>query len=387
MPNITVTPIAFHTAEVNAFIKFAWKIYKDDPNWVPPLMIDMKKRLNPDKDPFFTIATMQLFMAYQNGTPVGRIAAIENRLAMQVHQNKTGFFGYFECINNQEVANALFDAAENWLRARGLNMVQGPANPSINHEYGLLIDGFDDPPRLMMTYNPPYYINLIKNAQYQEAQELYAYKLDAANVDDNPKLPRIAKAAAQRYNVSIRPINLKNLKQDLSIIKAIYNEAWEKNWGAVPMTNEEIDALANDLKPLVEPNLAVFAEIEGKPVGFILAVPDYNYIFKQMNGSLFPFNFIKLYTQKKNIKWVRIIIMGVLPQYRRRGIDAVMYQHVIETSRKMGILYGEASWILESNVMMNRAAQTVLNGTVYKKYMAYEKQLHINANATGVTPV
>ena len=326
-------------------------------------------------------------MAYQNGTPVGRIAAIENRLAMQVHQNKTGFFGYFECINNQEVANALFDAAENWLRARGLNMVQGPANPSINHEYGLLIDGFDDPPRLMMTYNPPYYINLIKNAQYQEAQELYAYKLDAANVDDNPKLPRIAKAAAQRYNVSIRPINLKNLKQDLSIIKAIYNEAWEKNWGAVPMTNEEIDALANDLKPLVEPNLAVFAEIEGKPVGFILAVPDYNYIFKQMNGSLFPFNFIKLYTQKKNIKWVRIIIMGVLPQYRRRGIDAVMYQHVIETSRKMGILYGEASWILESNVMMNRAAQTVLNGTVYKKYMAYEKQLHINANATGVTPV
>ncbi|OWY21830.1 hypothetical protein C7N43_28640 [Sphingobacteriales bacterium UPWRP_1] len=375
MSQVIVKPIAFHTKEVMEFIKFPWKIYKGDVNWVPPLIMDMKKRMNPDKDPFFKIAEMQLFMAYRNGEAVGRIAAIKNNLSMEYQNNKLGYWGYFECINDQEVANTLFRTAENWLRERGLDRVQGPANPSSNHEYGLLTEGFDDSPRLMMTYNPPYYEQLIENDHYGVAQVLLAYKLDRNSVDGNPKFPRIAQIAAKRNNVTLRPVNLKKMKEDLAIIKDIYNKAWEKNWGFVPMTNDEIDALAEDLKPLVVPELALFAEIEGRAVGFILAVPDYNFIFKQMNGHLFPFNFLKLYTQRKKIKWLRIIIMGVLPEYRQRGIDAVMYYDIVKRGREMGMEYGEASWILESNTMMTRSAERVLNGTAYKKYRVYEKAL------------
>jgi len=375
MSSVIIYPVAFHTKEVNDFIKFAWKIYKNDPYWVPPLMMDMKKRLNPDKDPFFKFAEMQLFLAYKGGEIVGRIAAIHNKLANEYQQNKKGYFGYFECTDDQEVADELLKTSEKWLSEKGLTVAHGPANPSSNHEYGLLTEGFDDSPRLMMTYNPPYYEQLIENSGYQTVHVLLAYKMDTNTVENNPKFTRVAKIAAERYKVTLRPINLKKLKEELTIIKAIYNKAWEKNWGFVPMTDAEIDDMAKDLEPLAVPDLALFAEIDGKAVGFILAVPDYNFIFKQMNGTLFPFNFLKLYTQRKYIKWIRIIIMGVMPEYRNRGIDSVMYHAIIVNSRKMGIEFGEGSWILESNVMMNRAAAIVLNGEVYKRYKVFEKSI------------
>ncbi len=363
--------------ELNTFIYFAWEVYKGNPYWVPPMLMDIRKTLNKTKNAFFQRAEMQLFMAYEGDRPVGRIAAIKNDLHNETHKDKTGFFGFFECINKQEVANILLDAARQWLKERGMDYVIGPANPSINHEFGLLTEGFDDSPRLMMTYNPPYYITLLENYGFKNVKNLLAYKIDQQHVLDNPQFGRIANAVRQRTGIKVRSINMKKIKEEVKLVKEIYNAAWRDpdfggyNWNAIPLTDAEIAELAEVLVPLANPDLVIFGEIGDKVVAFALCMPDYNYIFKQMNGRLFPFNFIKLFTQRKKIEWARIIILGVLPEYQRRGLDAVMYREIVERSRKIGIKYGEASWILEDNLPMRRAAEEVMSGTVYKKYAAF----------------
>ena len=359
---------------VEKFIQFAWSIYKGDPHWVPPMLMDIRKLLNP-KNSFFDIAQMQLFMAERNGQPVGRIAAIQNNLHNQTHDEKVGFFGFFECVSDQEVANALLDAATDWLRKRGLTDILGPASPSINHEYGLLADGFDDAPRLMMTYNPPYYMNLLEGYGLKVLKKLNAYKLVTAEVMKAPKLLRISDAVRERSKVQIRSINMKKLPSEVELVKYLFNEGWEKNWGAIPFTDKEIDELAAGLKQIADPELIYFAEVDGKPVGFALVMRDYNYIFKQMNGRLFPFNFLKLFTQKKKIEWVRIILLGILPAFRGRGLDSVLYHEAALRAHKLGIPYGEASWILEDNLPMVKAAEDVLGGEKYKVYHVYGKAL------------
>jgi hypothetical protein len=382
MSSIIIKPINPDSSrELDRFIKFAWKVYEGNPYWVPPLLMDIRKTLNPRKSAFFKSAQMQMFVAEQNGEIVGRIAAIKNDIHNQTHKDKTGFFGFFECLNDQAVANALFDAAKVWLQERGMNAIIGPANPSINHEFGLLIEGFDDPPRLMMTYNPPYYIQLIENYGFKNVKNLLAFKIDQDSVLSNPKLSRVADAVRERSGIQVRPINMKDMKNEVNIIKDIYNAAWRDpqfggyNWGAIPLTDAEIDELAETLKPLADPEMLIFGYIKDKPVAFALCMPDYNYIFKQMNGRLFPFNFIKLFTQRKKIEWARIIILGILPEYQGRAYDSVMYHEVVMRSRKRGIKYGEASWIIEDNYPMVRAAEEVMSGVCYKKYAAYKIEL------------
>ncbi len=378
MSNILIKPINTDSSrELDAFIGFAWKVYEGNPYWVPPLWMDIRKTLNPRKNAFFHNAQMQLFVAECNGSIVGRIAAIKNDLHNQTHGDKAGFFGFFECFNDQTVANALFDTAKKWLAERGMNTMIGPANPSINHEFGLLIEGFDDSPRIMMTYNPEYYINLIENYGFDKAKNLLAFKIDQQHVLDNPKFSRTADAVRKRSNIEIRSANFKQMKQEVQLIKEIYNAAWRDpqfggyNWGAIPLTDAEMDELAATLKPLADPDLIVFGSVAGKTMCFALCLPDYNYILRQMNGRLFPFNFLKLFTQRKKIEWARIIILGVLPEYQGRGYDAVLYHEIVTRSRKRGLKYGEASWILEDNFPMVRAAQEVMSGTVYKKYAVY----------------
>lgn len=357
--------------DLMTFIKFQWEIYKNDPYWVPPLLMDRIKLLDKNKNPFFKHADAEYFLAYKNGKLSGRIAAIVNHTHNEIHNDKIGFFGFFECFNDQEVANALFDKVKLWLRERGMNVMRGPANPSSNDEYGMLIDGFEDSPRLLMTYNPKYYIDLCENYGFKKAKDLFAYKLETEKVMSSDKLRRVAEIARQRSKLHIRELDMKNFNHDLELVKYVYNKAWAPNWGFVPMTDEEIDHMAKDLKQLVEPSLVLFGEIDGKTVGFALVLLDYNYIFKQMNGKLFPFNFLKLFTQKKKIKWCRIIILGVIPEYQRKGLDAVFYWEIVNRAANIGIYLGEASWILEDNEMMNRGAET-MNGEVYKKYRIYD---------------
>ena len=356
------------------FIKFQWKIYQGDKNWVPPLIMDRKKILSKEKNPFFKHSEAEYFLAERDGELVGRIAAIKNDLHNKYHNDKVGFFGFFECINDQEVANTLFDTAKDWLKNKGLDAMRGPANPSSNDEYAMLLEGFDDEPRILMTYNPKYYLELCDNYGFVKAKDLYAYKLENKKVVGSEKLKRVAQLAQKRNELKITQLNMKEFNADVEKVKFVYNKAWAPNWGFVPMTDEELDAMAKDLKPLAEPSLVLFGEIKGNLVGFALVLLDYNYIFKQMNGKLFPTGIIKLFTQKKKIKWCRIITLGVIPEYQKRGLDAVFYWEIVNRAHKLGIDLGEASWILEDNAMMNRGAE-VMNGNLYKKYRIYEKKI------------
>ncbi|MGA7836777.1 MAG: hypothetical protein WB996_02345 [Ignavibacteriaceae bacterium] len=360
--------------DLMTFIKFPWKIYKDDPNWVPPLLMDKKKILNKEKNPFFQHAEAEYFLAERDGELVGRIAAVKNDLHNKYHNDNVGFFGFFECINDQQVANKLFDTAKDWLKAKGFSQMRGPANPSSNDEYAMLLEGFDDPPRLLMTYNPKYYLDLCENYGLKKAKDLYAYKLENKKVMSSEKLKRVAEIAQKRSGIKVTQLDMKNFDKELEKVKYVYNKAWAPNWGFIPMTDAELDAMAKDLKPLVEPSLVLFGEIKGELVGFALVMLDYNYIFKKINGRLFPFGFLKLFTEKKKIKWSRIITLGIVPEFQKKGLDAVFYWDIVNRAHKIGIDLGEASWILEDNEMMNRGAE-VMKGEIYKKYRVYEKDI------------
>jgi GNAT superfamily N-acetyltransferase len=360
--------------ELMQFIKLPWKIYKDDPNWVPHLLMDRKKILDKKKNPFFEHAEAEYFLAELNGELAGRIAAIKNDLHLKYHNGNEGFFGFFECIDNQEVANALFDAARNWLKKKGISKMLGPANPSSNDEWGMLINGFDDPPRLLMTYNPEYYLKLCDNYGFTKAKDLYAYRLDSDRVLSSEKLVRGQEIVRKRSGLVISELNMKNFEKELEKVKYVYNKAWAPNWGFVPLTESEIDAMAKDLKQLAEPRLVLFGEVNGQLVGFALVLLDYNQIFKKMNGRLFPFGFLKLLTQKKKITWARVITLGIIPEYQKRGLDTVFYYEIVKRAAEQGIFTGEASWILEDNEMMNRGAE-LMNGIRYKEYRIYEKKI------------
>ncbi len=357
-----------------AFLKFAWEIYKGDSYWVPPLFIEKMKILNKEKNPFFKNADMEMFFAYRGDNIVGRIAAIKNDTHIKVHGENIGFFGFFECKNDREAAHKLFDAAKDWLKNKGLSAMRGPANPSSNDEYGLLIKGFDDSPRLMMTYNPEYYIGLIEDYGFTKAKDLYAYRIYNEEMSKSDKLFRVAEIARKRTGIKINQIDMKNFKAELEKVKYVYNKAWAPNWGFIPMTDDEIDNLAKDLKPLVEESLVLFGEINGETVGFALVMLDFNELFKDFNGRLFPFNFIKLLTKRKKISWARTITLGIIPEHQKKGLDAVFYSEIIHRAAKIGIFKGEASWILEDNEMMKRGAE-VMNGEIYKIYRIYQKDI------------
>jgi hypothetical protein len=370
---LTIRPIDLtKKAEREAFIRFPWKIYAGDPHWVAPLLMDMRDKLNVQKHPFFTFGSLQCWMAYRGNEPVGRIAAADNPRYNEVHGGKTGFCGFFESIDDQAVANKLFDTARSWLVQRGLTVMHGPASPSSNYDYGLLVEGFDDAPRVLMTYNPAYYVRLWENYGFKKAMGLLAYRLDRDKVLTNEKFLRVKDIARERSRITTRPFNLKDLNNEIKLVKKIYNGAWEKNWGFVPMTDGELDALAKELKMVLEPKLFHFVLNEqGEAVGLAMALLDYNFVLQQVNGRLFPFNFLKFFTQKKKIKWMRVVLLGLLPEYRNKGIDAVLYHELIKNGMELGLERAEASWILEDNPGMNRGLQ-VVNGEVYKRYNIYE---------------
>jgi GNAT superfamily N-acetyltransferase len=361
-------------SDLMAFIKLPWSIYKNDPNWVPHLISERKQILDKQKNPFFEHAEAEYFLAYKNGVLSGRIAAIKNDLFNKHHENNAGFFGFFESFNDQQVANALFDKAKEWMKSKGLKEILGPANFSSNDEWAMLLEGFDDPPRILMPYNPKYYLDLCENYGFRKIKDLYAYKLESDKVFSSDKLRRVQQIARDRYKLKIRSLNMKDFKHELENVKYVYNKAWAPNWGFVPMTDAEIDAMAKELKSLVEPSLVLFGEIEGELIGFALVMPDYNEIIIKMNGRLFPFNFIKIFTQRKKIKWSRIITLGIIPEHQKKGLDSVFYWEIVNRAKKLGILLGEASWVLEDNEMMNRGAQ-VMNGEVYKKYRVYSLKI------------
>lgn len=367
--SLTVRPVRTK-ADEKKFIDFLYDHYRDDRNFAPPLRMDRRKLIDRAKNPFYRHAEMEMFIAEREGVMVGRIAGIVNYHHNKEHSDKVGFFGFFECRKDQEAANALLDAARDFVRFKGMDQLRGPANPSVNDEYGLLIEGFDSPAVVLMTYNPPYYMDLFEAYGLRKIKDLYAWLLSQETVYTD-KMKRANEIVRQRSGVSIRTIDMKDFAAEVKRIKEVYNLAWEKNWGEVPMTDAEFDALAADLKQVVEPELVLIAEVKGKIIGFGLSLPDINQALKyNRNGGLLG-GLWHLATKKKRIDLVRIIVLGVIEEYRNTGAAGLLFYETARRAKALGYKYGEASWVLEDNVMMNRASEA-MQGKLYKKYRIYQ---------------
>lgn len=352
------------------FITLPWDIYKNDPNWVPPLVQDIKKKLNKKSNPFFEHSIAQFFIAYRDSIPLGRIASIIDYNHIHFHQEQVGFFGMFECHDNYRCAEKLLDAARGWLANRDILFMRGPMNLCMNDECGFLLEGFDSPPVIMMTYNPEYYLDMMERYGLEKAKDLYAF-LNEGIVQTPERLEKIAERVREKYNVTIRPLNMKKLKDEVAKIKTIYNAAWEKNWGFVPMTEKEMDYLAADLRKIVLPELVLFAEISGEPVGIAVTVPNFNEALIHISGHLDPLSIVKLLIYRKKIKGIRSLIMGMLKEYRVTGIPVLLFMETAKAARKLGFEWCETSWNLEDNHLINKFDETI-GGRLYKKYRIYE---------------
>jgi len=339
---------------------------------------DVVDLLSRAKNPFFEHAEAEYFVAERDGALVGRIAAIVNRLHNEFHHDKVGFFGFFETINDQTVADRLFDTAATWLRKRGLDTMRGPASFSTNDESGVLVDGFETPPVLMMPHNPRYYLDLLERAGFTKAKDLLVYQ---GGSEEHPvpvpeRLARATDLIRQRMGLTVRPLRMSDFAAEVERIKVLYNLCWERNWGFVPMTDHEIDHLAKQFKPVVVPELAPFLEKDGKPVGFALALPDLNVVFrKNRSGGMFPAVLKLLWALKtRKIRRLRILLLGIIPEYRGKGFDAILYHWIWTTGAKFRIYWGEAGWILEDNAAMN-AGLIKMGFTVYKTYRLLDRPL------------
>ncbi|MGC4005975.1 MAG: GNAT family N-acetyltransferase [Pirellulales bacterium] len=332
------------------FMEFAWTLYADDPHWIPPPRDNQREMLNYKHSAFYIENRIQTFLALRGEQVVGRIAAIVNFGHNRRFKEERGFFGFFESIDDEAVAGAMFDAAKKWLREQGQTTLRGPVNPSLNHEVGLLVDAFDKSPFFMMTYNKPYYEKLLLSTGLTKTQDLFAYYGHVnmlAGLDK--KLQYIIDASCDRFNVVIRPMSRKTFDQDLKAFVNIYNSSLVKTWGFVPFSEAEGKHLAVGLKQLLVPELVLFAEIDGKPVGFCAALLDYNPRIKKIDGKLFPFGFLRLLWNKRAIKNLHIISTNVIPEYQSWGIGLVLLNGLIPKVMEWGMQEAEFSWVLESN--------------------------------------
>ena len=362
---------------LGSFIDFPHDLYKGDPNYVPELYIAQRDMLTPGKHPFHDHSKVQLFLAYdQHDQVCGRIAAILNNNHNAYNQATDGFFGFFDCINDQAIANALFKAAEEWLKAQGVNSSIGPVNFSTNETCGLLIQGYDSPPVVMMPYNFPYYLQLIEGAGYSKKVDLLAYDVPYATHNDRSvKLLDTLQARLKRSNITIRKINVKDFKNEAAKLREVYNAAWDQNLGFVPMTEKEFDHMAKDLKLILNPEFCLVAEQGDRFVGFALGLPDLNQVLRKVKrGRLLPFGIFKILFGLKKIDWLRVLTLGVISDYRKLGIEACLYGLIIRNALANNIKGAECSWMLEDNFLMNNAIEAI-NGTVSKKYRLFEKSI------------
>lgn len=362
--------------ELASFIDFPHDLYKGDSNYVPELHIAQKDLLTPGKHPFHDHSQVELFLAYDGNEIKGRIAAIMNNNHNKFKNARDGFFGFFDVVNDNTIAALLLKEAEKWLKEKGANTMVGPVNPSTNEACGLLVEGYDTPPVAMMTYNKPYYSDLLAAAGLVKQTDLLAYDLPTSTVDK--RTIQLKEALLRRLNnsgVTIRKVNLKNFNADVEKILEVYNTAWAENTGFVPMTEKEFKYLAKDLKMILDKDFCLLAEHNGKVVGFALAIPDINQVLiKIKRGRLLPTGIVKLLFGKSKINYVRVLALGVVEGYRKMGIEACFYADIIQQAAAKNIRGGEASWILENNELMN-AGLIKLNAKVYKRYRILQKAI------------
>lgn len=373
---IQIQPLARSRAGIRRFLEVPYGLYAHDPCWVAPLLYDLRKVFT-DANPLFTHAEMQLWVAVRDGVDVGRVAALLDHEHLRVHQDGTVFFGFFESVPEAAVTRDLFAAVRTWARARGAKRLVGPANPTANDECGLLVKGFDTPPLFMMPYNPAYYVDLLDGEGFRKAKDLLAFYVDIAR-SPLDRLGRIAAKTRRRHpELTFRPVRRKTLDADLAKVKEVYNEAWEENWGFVPMTDAEVNFLAARLKPLLEEGLVWVVESPTEPVAFMLALPDFNEGLQPLRGRLCTpkiLKFLPYLLRWKSTRLCRVLTLGIKQPYRGRGLEAVMLTEGFATGRRLGFVGAEASWVLEDNVAMCRMME-VFSATAYKTYRLYEQSL------------
>jgi GNAT superfamily N-acetyltransferase len=369
---VEVVPVSGRRG-MNAFLRLPWRIYHNDPRWVPPLLAEVRKVLDRSRHPFHAHADVEYYLARRGGEVVGRIAAVVNHRFNDFHGVSIGNFGFFECIEDVDVARALLEKAEAWSRERGMGLLQGPFNFSTNDEHcspGVLLEGFEHPPVLMMGHTPRYYADLLEGCGFTRSKDLLSYWVEA---DAPPErlLDGIARLG-KRLNVVLRPLNLKDLQGDIRRIKEIYHSAWERNWGFVPMTDAEFDHMAESIRPVIHPRFCAIAEIDGEPVAFALQLPDLNQAFNRMDGRLVPWGWLKFLWYKRRIDTARVLTLGVKPGHRHRGLDTLLIVHLFNEGLRAGYSRAECAWVLEDNMPMRRGLERI-GGRVCKVYRVFEK--------------
>jgi len=353
------------------FIEFPYSLYSKDPLHAPPLRGEMKEQFSP-KNPFFKHAEVNFFLARRAGKTVGRIASVLNDRHITFHNEAVGFFGFYESIRDREVSEGLLATVSERLRMKGMKAMRGPMNFSTNEECGFLIDGFDEPPMLMTPYNPAYYNDLMEKCGLRKAKDLYAFIHDVReHLQD--KILRVA-AIAEKRGVRVRPVDKRRFDEEMLAFKEVYNSAWEKNWGFIPLTDEELHYLGERLKQIVVPDLTLIAEDDGRAVGFLGLLPDFNVVLRHMKGRLNPLTILKALYYSRKITDLRLLLLGIRPEYRNKGVDALLYREGFNGIKKRGYKRLEFSWILEDNVAVQRIVELV-GGSLYKRYRIYEKDL------------
>lgn len=372
MKNISIIKVR-SKKELKKFILFPWKVYENDPNWVPPLIMEIKEKLNKEKNPFFEHAQVDLFLAYRGDRLCGRVAAILDKRHNEFHKEKIVFFGLYESFNDTEVAAALMEEVSKWGQEKGMDTLRGPVNLSMNDECAFLLEGFDSPPVIMMPYNPPYYLELMEKCGLMKVKDLYAFFMTREH-KEKEKVRAIIDRIKNETDIKLRTVNMKNIEEEARRIAFIYNEAWSNNWGFVPWTENEMLYMAKRLKQFADPDLVIFAENKGTPIGFAFGLPNYNEVLKKMNGKMTPINIVKYLVYRKKIKGMRAVVFGVLKDYRMTGVSYYLYSQLEKNAINNGYEWGETSWQLEDNDAINRFTAS-LGGRLYKKYRMFQKKL------------
>jgi GNAT superfamily N-acetyltransferase len=358
--------------QLKEFIRLPYSVYPEGSLYVPQLEGELRKEFSPDKNPFFKHAKAKYFTVHADGAPAGRVAAIVNELHNGYHREKTGFFGFFECLNNQDAAGLLLSRVADELKAEGMHTMRGPVSFSTNDECGLLVEGFDKPPMLMTPYNPPYYAGLIEGVGLRKVKDLYAYIYEVG--ESLPDKMLRAASFAEARGVTVRPIRKENFDAEMMAFKEVYNSAWAENWGFIPLTDEEIMFKGKLLKSIVVPELTLIAEAGGETVGFLGLLPDMNRVLKHMRGRLNPITIIKALYYSRRVRDLRLLLLGIKPSHRTRGVDALLYREAFRAGRRLGYRRAEFSWILEDNEAMIRVIE-LMDCALYKKFRIYEKSL------------
>ncbi|TNE74621.1 hypothetical protein EP331_01255 [bacterium] len=374
VPQLNGVHLVTTKSQFRDFVLFPYSHYKNDEHWVAPLLMDEKKLVDVKHNPFYENADAAFFIAEKNGEIAGRIGVIDNHAYNSFKNENVGFFGFFECVDDQTVANLLLKVAADWLKEKGRTKMMGPFNPSNMDTIGFLVDGFDKDPFVMMPYTKSYYPKLLENAGYAKEMDMYAY-IVSKDVVNFEHIERGETIVRKRYpNLSIRKVNLKKMDQEVEIIKDIFNKAWANNWSFYPIADKIFTKLGKDLKMVIDTDFAFVAEVDGVPIAFSIALPNFNQILKKINGRLLPFGLFKLLYYKRTINQMRVALMGVIPEFQGKGIDSLMHKQAIVNGIEKGYQSAELSWVLETNVSMIRVAERI-GAVIDKTYRIYGKEL------------